>query len=141
MKIPKPIYILLIIEAFECDVKIMKLLVKISEMNVINMTDIKRSTLGLMMKSPAFELLIVVVVCSPIKSTLQNSLSPVFDLFTLLLKTWARAPFLLLDLGILRVFYCEGTVDTDLTPSLSMNLGDYYSPARFPYLGLFIYMF
>ena len=112
MKRPKPIYILLIIEAFECDVKIMKLLVKISEMNVINMTDIKRSTFGLMMKSPAFELLIV-VVCSPIKSTLQNSLSPVFDLFTLLLKTWARAPFLLLDLGILRVFYCEGTVVRD----------------------------
>ncbi len=101
----------------------MMLLVRISEMNVINMKDIMRSTFGLIINRPAFELFIV-EVCYPIKSTLQNSLSPVFDLFSFSLKTLARAPFLLLDLGILRVFDCEWTVDRDLTPSLSIHLGD-----------------
>jgi hypothetical protein len=108
-----------------------------SEMNVINIKDIIRSTFGLMIKRPAFELLIV-EDGYPIKSTLQNSFSPVLDLFTLSLKTWEIAPFLLLDFGSLRVLFCDGTVDRDFTPSLCINLGVDKSPAGFPCLCLFI---
>lgn len=103
----------------------------------MNMMEITRSTFGLMIKRLAFELLIV-EVGYPIKSTLQDSFSSVFYLFTLSLKTWSRAPFLLLDLGILRVFDCVVAPDKDFSPSLRMNLGVSYPPVRFSCFALLI---
>ena len=89
-------------------------------MNVMNMKEMRRLALGLMIKKVAFELLIF-IAGQPIKSTLQNSFSAVFDLLIFSLKTFERAPFLLLDFGIIRVDDDFGAADRDL--SFGMNLG------------------